>query len=208
MPTRRLKPLANVIEQRRSGDQLRTPLPAMITIDEGGGATAIYPQRSRDRAGAPLTRRTFTSLSDLLEHHVLEDHEVEELRPLALYPLTALVIEDDLALREVIAELLSEEGYRFTVAATLHDARERIAKERPNVVLLDLVLGGESGEVLLSDLTHDELAPAIVIVSAHRDARKVAERYRVGLLSKPFDVDDLVRAIEEAIREQRRPTRA
>jgi len=62
-----------------------------------------------------------------------------------------LVVEDDVATREFIAELLSAHGYAVTTAADAAEARAKVAAMLPELVILDLVLPGESGFELLGE---------------------------------------------------------
>jgi len=129
-------------------------------------------------------------------------------RPIAVFPLSALVVDDEVKLHQVIREILSESGYRTTAVATLDAAREHLDRSPPTVMLLDLRVGGQRGEELLLELAHAPNAPPTVIFSAHRDARQVASRFGLPLLSKPFELAKLVRAVEAAIRDGKRPTLA
>jgi CheY-like chemotaxis protein len=201
---RRLKPTSTVIEARRSMSRPRA-LPVLITVDFDGSATALYtiPETDHDRE-EPLFR--FPTLDALLAAHDLDAHEVEELRPIAVFPLSALLVDDEVNLHEVVRTVLHDSGYRTTTVATLADARAHLGQAQPTVMLLDLRVAGECGEELLLELANAPNAPPTVVFSARDDATYVASRFGVPLLAKPFDLADLLRAIESAIRDGKRPT--
>jgi CheY-like chemotaxis protein len=114
---------------------------------------------------------------------------------------TILIGDDDPSLRELIRAVLGS-GYRFVEAA---DGREVLAVARdvrPDLIVLDVMLPGLSGiEVLDALRADDEISgtPVVVITAwshAEVDAWTAgADRF----VSKPFDPDDLSRAVEELL---------
>ena len=119
-----------------------------------------------------------------------------------------LVVEDDVTINETLCAILEVEGFVPTCVTNLTQARLALAAEMPSVILLDLMLNDdESGETLLEELADREGAPAVVVLSASPHAGRVATRYGVDLVAKPFDVDDLLEALERSIRARRAPTR-
>lgn len=127
------------------------------------------------------------------------------LRP-ALTP--TIVIEDDAALRSAICGALEDAGLHPVECADLATARAAIERLRPAVVVLDLSLEGEFGGDLLAELAGREDAPAVVICSAFGLAHIVAARYSVPCVRKPFDLDELVTAVQRAVAEEVRPRAA
>ncbi len=176
-------------------------LPLVITVHADGTATALYtlPDTEQDEE-QPLLR--FETLDALLDAHDLEDHEVEELRPLAVFPLSALLVDDEVSLHETIRSALLDAGYRTTTVVTLDAARAHLGRAAPTVMLLDL----QVGEELLIELAEAPHAPPTVVFAARADAALLASRFGVGTLAKPFALAELIRAIEDAIRDGKRPT--
>ncbi|MEO7095819.1 MAG: response regulator [Polyangiales bacterium] len=180
-------------------------LPVLITVDGDGTATALYALPETEQEDEqPLFR--FSTLDALLAAHDLELEDVEEVRPIAVFPLSALLIDDELELHEVVRNALHDAGYRTTTVVTLEAARLHLLRCAPTVVVLDLGVGGESGETLLVELANAPHAPPTVIFSAHKDADRVASRYSIPRVRKPFQIAELLRAIEAAIRDAKRPT--
>jgi DNA-binding NtrC family response regulator len=103
-----------------------------------------------------------------------------------------LVVEDDSSLRLLCRVNLELEGYRVLEAATLREARDSLAAERIDVVLLDVNVAGESGLDLLYELEGREVRPGLALFTG--DSRiDWAVRERVdGVISKPFALEDLV----------------
>ncbi|GAC1526009.1 MAG: hypothetical protein NVS3B10_24600 [Polyangiales bacterium] len=118
-------------------------------------------------------------------------------------PPSILVVEDDVEISEAVCEILRGEGYEAIAAMTLASGREALFRRKPDVVLLDLMLGEESGEVLLEEMAAAELSTPAVLMSASPHALAVAKRYDVALLMKPFELEVLLQMVKDG----RRPTR-
>jgi CheY-like chemotaxis protein len=117
---------------------------------------------------------------------------------------TVLVVDDDEDLREVTVDLLRARGYDADGAEDGAAALERIrAAGVPAVILLDMRMpvmnGWQFARVFREH--HDRSAP-IVVVTAASDAHRSAKEVEAdGWLSKPFDPDELLAAVEERIGE-------
>lgn len=115
-----------------------------------------------------------------------------------------LVVEDDESLAELEAELLSRMGYQPTVLHKGGPAAEWVRQNRPQFVLLDLMLPDLSGYEVCQELKLDRdtsLTP-VVIVTARTGHADMLKGLRVGAnfyLTKPFTVDQLNHAVEHAL---------
>lgn len=117
----------------------------------------------------------------------------------------ALIVEDDPVLSDAICGALEDAGYSPTTCAALSEARKELARAKPLVVVVDLSLPGEFGADLLEELASREDAPAAVVCSAFSLAELIAARYHIPCVRKPFELDDLLGAIDRAIDEGARP---
>jgi two-component system response regulator MtrA len=111
---------------------------------------------------------------------------------------TILLIEDDLAL----ADALAAEGYRVRCAADAAAAGALFDEERPDLVILDLILPDADGLVLLSDLRARWPGP-IVLLSGTRRERDRILGLRLGaddFVAKPFDAHELLARVEAVLR--------
>jgi DNA-binding response OmpR family regulator len=105
-------------------------------------------------------------------------------------PLTrALIVDDDAALRLLCRVNLELEGFAVREAATLAEAEAALVAERPDVVLLDVHLGGEQTHELLARIRADGIPVALVTGSVDiHDYRDTAD----AVLGKPFEPQTLV----------------
>ena len=114
-----------------------------------------------------------------------------------------LVVDNDQSIADLITEVLTDEGYSVRASLTVADARALIAEHRPDLVLLDLHMPGETGHTLVYDLNTDGLANiSIVLMTA--DAEAAQELAIEGIdfwLLKPFDLDELIDCVAKYIRQ-------
>ena len=111
-----------------------------------------------------------------------------------------LIVEDDIDIRETLAEILADEGYEVASAANGLDAISYLQTEAaPCVILLDLMMPVMSGWDFLETLQDEQPdlrdIPVIVVSAAHNPQLPVGVR----LLPKPLDWNTLTRAINDMI---------
>ncbi len=104
---------------------------------------------------------------------------------------TVLVVDDDDSLRMLCRVNLELEGYRVLEAETLGAARQALAAEQVDVVLLDLSVAGEDGRELLGALRRREKAPAVALFTGSPEAGGANGELVDGVLPKPFALEEL-----------------
>ena len=117
-----------------------------------------------------------------------------------------LVAEEDAWLRPLVAELLSDEGYR-TVEASNGASVVRLAEEyQPDAIVLDLALPAKPGARVLRELQAEARTRAIPVIlvsgetdEAPRQLFSEASREGVPALPKPLDIGALVAALKHAL---------
>jgi len=101
----------------------------------------------------------------------------------------ALVVDDDSSLRTLVRVNLELEGFAVREAGSVVDAEAAVERERPDVVLLDVHLGGEESTQLLARLRAQGIPVALVTGSVDvNDYRDAAD----AILAKPFVPEHLV----------------
>ncbi len=111
-----------------------------------------------------------------------------------------LVVDDDESLRLLCRVNLELDGYRVLEAPALGRAREILAAEPVDVVLLDLDLGGRDGGELLSELRSRRAGPAVVLFTGSSHADEPAHEPADGFLPKPFSPDQLRTTVQRLTR--------
>lgn len=110
-----------------------------------------------------------------------------------------LIVEDELDLRTVVAEVIAESGYAVTTATDGADALRKISIQRPDLILLDLVMPGMNGWAFLDSVSNSPALQRIPIgiFSAAAIAHAAVPNGATRLIPKPFDVEELLTAVEE-----------
>ena len=107
---------------------------------------------------------------------------------------TVLVVDDDPDILLTVEQILQSEGYTVLAARNGQEALNRLDRERPGVIILDLMMPVMDGfEFRRRLLDHPASATPVIVVSADRDLARKAEVLHVnGYLAKPFNLDDLL----------------
>jgi len=115
-----------------------------------------------------------------------------------------LVVDDTPALLDVIRKCLESEGYRVVTCLESRRAVDMAIRERPDAIMLDVVMPEVSGWQVLAQLRAEPsfaLVPVIVCTAYVEEALGRLEELRgpdqhLGLLPKPFDVEELLEVVE------------
>ncbi|HEU5404221.1 MAG TPA: sigma-54 dependent transcriptional regulator [Terriglobales bacterium] len=113
-----------------------------------------------------------------------------------------LLVDDDSAFRQVMANELNRLGYSVTTAASGEEAVERVAIEEPEVVLLDLHLPGMTGVEALSAIHTRAPGTEVIVLTGHGSIDTAIESIRIGAfdyVQKPCPLDELDLRIQRAI---------
>lgn len=116
-------------------------------------------------------------------------------------PRRVLVVEDTVDIRELLTEILTDEGYEVISAANGAEALEALRDKRFELVLLDLMMPIMNGFELLTRLqTKGDTRPPVVAMSAfERFRREAVDLGAQSFLSKPVDIDRLLQEVDRVI---------
>jgi diguanylate cyclase (GGDEF)-like protein len=125
-------------------------------------------------------------------------------------PTTVLVADDQASSRETTARLLRDSGYRVVVAVDGQEALDRTAQEKPDLVILDVVMPRVDGfeacrEIKKAAAKDGEFVP-VMLLSSRCEPSARAQGLRAGaedFLGQPYDVDELRARIEGLLRTKR-----
>jgi len=115
---------------------------------------------------------------------------------------TVLVVDDDAAIRETVALALATAGHRVVRAASVAEARARVAETSPDLVISDIYMPGGSGVELLAELAASDEPPAVILMTARGTVETAAAAARIGAfdyLAKPFDLKVLLARVAAAL---------
>jgi two-component system sensor histidine kinase/response regulator len=115
-------------------------------------------------------------------------------------PKAILVVDDEPAILDMIAELLGYEGYHVVTTSQGSVALAQAKNNPPALILLDLMMPGMSGWQVIAALKASPQTRAIpiVVLSARRDLPVIANDLGVvSFLAKPFDIDELIGVVQQ-----------
>jgi CheY-like chemotaxis protein len=119
-------------------------------------------------------------------------------------PATIMIIEDDPAIRHVLRETLVDEGHEVIEVANGEQALAALEayESPPDAIVLDLMMPVMDGWAFRAEQLRRDLATGtpVIVLSASRRAQPSADDLSAtSVLPKPFDLDDLIAAVEKAI---------
>ncbi|HAU83026.1 MAG TPA: sigma-54-dependent Fis family transcriptional regulator [Betaproteobacteria bacterium] len=119
-----------------------------------------------------------------------------------------LVVDDEIGIRELLSEILREEGHQVAVSENAAQAREMFMKDRPELVLLDIWMPDIDGVSLLKEWASSGLMTMpVVMMSGHGTIDTAVEATRIGaysFLEKPVALQKLLSTVSAALRDQSR----
>lgn len=121
-----------------------------------------------------------------------------------------LVVDDDQRLRELLKEYLGEQGFAVTLAADAAEARKQLAAAVPDIIILDVMMPGETGVSFAAELRKKSALP-ILMLSAMGDPEQRIEGLDAGVddyMAKPFEPRELVLRLKGILRRSQPKPRA
>jgi DNA-binding response OmpR family regulator len=113
-----------------------------------------------------------------------------------------LLIDDDMSLAVFLVERFKRDGFDITAARNGREGLERVRRDWPDVVLLDLMLPGMDGEEVARRIKQHADIPVIVLsaVAASESKIEMLTRYAEDYVTKPFHYDELEARIRRVLR--------
>jgi two-component system nitrogen regulation response regulator NtrX len=117
-----------------------------------------------------------------------------------------LVVDDEVGIRELLSEILADEGHQVLLAESAGDARRLREQHRPDLVLLDIWMPDTDGISLLKEwAASGQLGMPVVMMSGHGTIETAVEATRIGALDyleKPIALQRLLATVKRALRNQ------
>ncbi|MDQ7959011.1 MAG: response regulator [Pseudomonadota bacterium] len=114
-----------------------------------------------------------------------------------------LVVDDELGIRDLLFEILNDEGHNVELAENASEARAARQRARPDLVLLDIWMPDTDGVTLLKEWsTANLLSMPVIMMSGHATIDTAVEATRIGafaFLEKPITMQKLLKAVEQGL---------
>ncbi|AEJ45007.1 response regulator [Alicyclobacillus acidocaldarius] len=111
-----------------------------------------------------------------------------------------LVVDDQFGIRVLLHEVLQREGYEVFQASNGPSALSIVEREQPDLVLLDMKIPGMDGLEILRNLRKLGVDAKVIMMTAYGELDLIHEAMEMGAVAhftKPFDIDELRRAVRE-----------
>ncbi|WP_025916667.1 response regulator [Herminiimonas sp. CN] len=122
-----------------------------------------------------------------------------------------LVVDDEMGIRELLSEILSDEGHAVQLAENAGQARQQRAAGVPDLVLLDIWMPDTDGVTLLKEWQRDGLLTMpVIMMSGHATIDTAVEATRIGainFLEKPISLQKLLKAVQQGLSKGSDPAR-
>ncbi len=114
-----------------------------------------------------------------------------------------LVVDDELGIRDLLSEILNDEGHTIELAENAAQARAARARARPDLVLLDIWMPDTDGVSLLKEwAASGALTMPVIMMSGHATIDTAVEATKIGahsFLEKPITLQKLLKAVEQSL---------
>ncbi len=124
--------------------------------------------------------------------------------------MNILVVDDEPDIRDLVQEILIDEGYQVSVAEDTNAARKHANKQKPDLVLLDIWMPGEDGISLLKDWqSNGGIDCPVVMMSGHGTVETAVEATRLGaydFIEKPLTMAKLLVSVKRALENAKHST--
>lgn len=116
---------------------------------------------------------------------------------------TILVVDDELGIRDLLSEILNDEGHTVELAENAAQARSIRQQLRPDLVLLDIWMPDTDGVTLLKEWSSTgQLSMPVIMMSGHATIDTAVEATRIGaaaFLEKPITLQKLLKAVDQGL---------
>ncbi len=114
-----------------------------------------------------------------------------------------LVVDDELGIRDLLSEILNDEGHQIELAENAAQARAARTRARPDLVLLDIWMPDTDGVTLLKEWSANGLLTMpVIMMSGHATIDTAVEATKIGamaFLEKPITLQKLLKTVEQAL---------
>lgn len=115
-----------------------------------------------------------------------------------------MVVDDEQDIREMLAIMISKEGYQTDTAANGSELLKKIDNFQPELITLDVMMPGMTTSEILEKLKDKKTKPKIILLTVVRYSEEEKQKiYKMGnvvdYMTKPFELDDLINTIQKHV---------
>ena len=119
-----------------------------------------------------------------------------------------LIVDDEADIRNILCDILEDEGYDVVTAAHSEEAYKKVADHAPSIAILDIWLenSDQDGLEILQNLTRQHPEMTVLMISGHGNVETAVKAMHLGaydFIEKPFKIEHLIRTVERAAKTSR-----
>jgi DNA-binding response OmpR family regulator len=119
-----------------------------------------------------------------------------------------LIVDDDLELSDGLRVVLERQGHRVIQARDGHQGKQQVYNQRPDLVILDMMMPRMGGYPVLEHFKDKPDAPPIIMITANEGSRHKAYAEYLGVIDyirKPFAMERLLEAVDRGLKGEQPP---
>jgi DNA-binding NtrC family response regulator len=112
-----------------------------------------------------------------------------------------LIVDDELSVRDSLRMIFKKE-YQVIMAGNSAEASEKVQKEEPDLIFLDIIMPGKDGMEMLKEIRQNQPLTPVVMLTATKTVKTAVEAMKLGAydyITKPFDVEELRLVAQKAL---------
>ena len=112
--------------------------------------------------------------------------------------MNVLIVDDDRNVLDFLKAFFENLKHTVTISADPDVAIQKAVADRPDLILLDIMLPKKDGLLVLKEIKQRDPEAPIVMITAYKDAERVIEAFRLGAMDcllKPFNLDYIVHTV-------------
>lgn len=110
---------------------------------------------------------------------------------------TIMVVDDEEDIRESVKTLLEANSYKVILAKNGDDCLKKIAKGKPDLILMDIMMPGTPVREVVEKITGTKIAYFSVVKTTEAEMEKLMKKNVVSFIQKPFDINELLAKVKE-----------
>jgi DNA-binding NtrC family response regulator len=117
-----------------------------------------------------------------------------------------LVVDDDADIRDILSETLNSLGSRVVTAANGQECLDKVEKEAPELMLLDIEMPVKNGLEVLKELRQKGRDTTAIMITAYGTIERAVQAMKEGafdFITKPFDLDHIAMVVQKALERER-----
>ncbi|MBS3108200.1 response regulator [Candidatus Woesearchaeota archaeon] len=110
---------------------------------------------------------------------------------------TVMVVDDEADIRSSVKTILEKNGIKVILAVNADDCLEKLKKEKPNLILMDIMMPGTPVREILPKIKNKVVFLSVVRTSEMEREELLGIKNVIGFIQKPFDINDLLMKVKK-----------